>query len=225
MFDLPTPAKVGAIFTGEFLTNAECEELYYRIIEHAKSRVLNKSIHESHHILPKSLGGSNKKFNRACLYYDEHFFVHVLLTRIYEKEPDQFIKMLNSLGGVVCKNGLQAARDPKIWQIDLAKTALAIKMQGNTYLTGHRWSLTKDQCSKISDRLIGNQYGLGNQNAKGRNLLSENGRAKAVRCLDDGEVYGTIKEAAQQYGVNGGKIGMVCIGARPHTGGLRFEFV
>jgi NUMOD3 motif len=63
------------------------ENKYYRyynnIIERAKSRVLVEYT-ESHHIIPKSLGGSNSKDNLVKLTGKEHFICHLLLTKITE---------------------------------------------------------------------------------------------------------------------------------------------
>ena len=56
---------------------------YFSIIENSKFRILpvNTSI-EKHHILPKSLGGDNSKFNIANLTPREHFVCHFLLTKM-----------------------------------------------------------------------------------------------------------------------------------------------
>lgn len=37
---------------------------------------------EKHHIIPKSLGGTNNKTNLVCLTAKEHYIVHLLLTKI-----------------------------------------------------------------------------------------------------------------------------------------------
>ena len=53
---------------------------YFNIIEKAKSRSPNSNtLYEKHHIIPKSLGGSNKKENLASLTLREHFICHLLL--------------------------------------------------------------------------------------------------------------------------------------------------
>lgn len=52
------------------------------IIEKAKTRVL-EGYSELHHIIPKSMGGSNKKDNLVRLAAKEHFLIHRLLTLIY----------------------------------------------------------------------------------------------------------------------------------------------
>lgn len=58
---------------------------YYNIIDRAKSRVLPKDTYiERHHIIPKSLGGSNSKDNLVKLTAKEHLICHRLLTKITE---------------------------------------------------------------------------------------------------------------------------------------------
>lgn len=56
---------------------------YYDLIENAKKRTFPEGEYsESHHILPKSLGGSNKKSNIVQLYAREHYIAHILLYKI-----------------------------------------------------------------------------------------------------------------------------------------------
>lgn len=57
---------------------------YYYIIESAKSkqRDYNSLEHEYHHIMPRSLGGSNAKDNIVILTFREHYICHALLTRM-----------------------------------------------------------------------------------------------------------------------------------------------
>lgn len=40
--------------------------------------------YENHHIIPKSLGGTNDKTNLVLLTFKEHFIAHLLLTKMYE---------------------------------------------------------------------------------------------------------------------------------------------
>lgn len=55
--------------------------IYNNIIERAKTRTIS-GYTENHHILPRSLGGSNNKSNLVALTAREHFICHLLLTRI-----------------------------------------------------------------------------------------------------------------------------------------------
>jgi len=65
-----------------FLTNKyTC--WYYNIVNRAKSRVLSAdSYYETHHIVPKSLGGDNTVDNLVRLTAREHFICHWLLTKM-----------------------------------------------------------------------------------------------------------------------------------------------
>jgi hypothetical protein len=58
---------------------------YFQIIDNAKLRVLSKDLYtEKHHIIPKSLNGSNDKDNLIILTAKEHFICHLLLTKMVE---------------------------------------------------------------------------------------------------------------------------------------------
>jgi hypothetical protein len=56
---------------------------YNSIINNAKHRSID-GYYETHHIVPKSLGGSNLKENLVKLTAREHFVCHLLLTKMYE---------------------------------------------------------------------------------------------------------------------------------------------
>lgn len=57
--------------------------VYERLIEKAKLRKQPEGYAESHHIVPKSLGGSNNKDNLVNLTAREHCLAHLLLAKIY----------------------------------------------------------------------------------------------------------------------------------------------
>jgi hypothetical protein len=84
-----------------FLTN-KYTTWYYRIIENAKIRLLN-GYTERHHIIPKSLGGSDNSENIVTLTAKEHFVCHRLLTKM--TEGNQRYKMLHALGCFVQDGG------------------------------------------------------------------------------------------------------------------------
>lgn len=54
---------------------------YYLIIQNATTRQV-ATYTEKHHIIPKSLGGSNDKENLVALTAKEHFVCHLLLTKM-----------------------------------------------------------------------------------------------------------------------------------------------
>jgi len=52
---------------------------YYNIVHNAQSRTLLVGYKERHHIVPRSLGGSNEPCNIVNLTAKEHYIVHLLL--------------------------------------------------------------------------------------------------------------------------------------------------
>jgi len=63
-------------------------KIYYSIIDRAKSR-LSPIPHETHHILPKCLGGNNDRNNLADLTIREHYICHLLLTKFTTNDARQ----------------------------------------------------------------------------------------------------------------------------------------
>lgn len=58
---------------------------YNSIISNRKNNPLEETVYkENHHIIPKSLGGSNKKENLVALTAKEHFVCHRLLVKMTE---------------------------------------------------------------------------------------------------------------------------------------------
>lgn len=67
--------------------------IYDSIVENRKS-VPYEGYTERHHILPRSLGGSDDAYNIVRLSAKEHYMCHLLLTRIYQKDTYQYHKMI-----------------------------------------------------------------------------------------------------------------------------------
>lgn len=65
--------------------------IYYSIIERSRNRNIS-GYTEKHHIIPKSLGGTNNRNNLVLLTAREHYLCHVLLTKMTTGENK--IKML-----------------------------------------------------------------------------------------------------------------------------------
>jgi hypothetical protein len=63
--------------------NNKYTKWYFNIIDNAKSRIIDeKEYFEKHHIVPKSIGGSNSQDNLVNLLPKEHFICHLLLTKM-----------------------------------------------------------------------------------------------------------------------------------------------
>lgn len=57
---------------------------YFSIIDRSrlKNRAKKEGYFEEHHIVPRSMGGTNEKRNRVLLTAREHFICHLLLTKM-----------------------------------------------------------------------------------------------------------------------------------------------
>lgn len=69
--------------------------IYYSIINNRKNNQYN-GYTERHHILPRSLGGTDDKDNLVNLSAREHFICHLLLTKIYQKGTNEYYKMIHA---------------------------------------------------------------------------------------------------------------------------------
>lgn len=59
-------------------------KIYHLLIEKADNRCILPDVYkENHHVLPKALGGSDKKSNMVHLFPKEHFVAHQLLSKMY----------------------------------------------------------------------------------------------------------------------------------------------
>lgn len=74
-----------------FLDNVY-KRIYYSIIERAKNRKSIQGYSETHHIIPRSLGGNDDDFNLVTLTAREHCICHLLLIRMTDGEHKE--KML-----------------------------------------------------------------------------------------------------------------------------------
>jgi len=66
---------------------------YFEWIETKKSEPEPTERHQNHHIIPRSVGGSNDASNRIKLSYEDHWLAHQMLAELY---PDN--KYLQAVG-------------------------------------------------------------------------------------------------------------------------------
>lgn len=66
------------------------QKIYNLIIEHRKTEIVKEGYCEIHHIIPKSMGGSDDYDNLVILTAREHFICHLLLVKIYKDTPNYY---------------------------------------------------------------------------------------------------------------------------------------
>lgn len=99
-------------------------------MERAKSRTLT-SYAEVHHIVPKSLGGSNLKANKVKLTAREHFLAHWLLWRIHKN------RQMAMAFFAMTRKGKGQERILTSTKYEIAKKAMSVSKRGaNNYWYG-----------------------------------------------------------------------------------------
>jgi hypothetical protein len=86
------------------------QKLYDQIIQNAikQNRVKNNfEYYESHHILPRCLGGIDNKENKVFLTFREHFICHWLLCKIYKNDKVNYYKLATAFRRMCSKNIFQ----------------------------------------------------------------------------------------------------------------------
>lgn len=121
-------------------------KIYHSLIERARTRKLDSYV-ESHHIIPKCLGGSNDDTNLVNLTPEEHYLAHQLLVKIH---PDN-IKLIYAANMMtVSRNGSRKNKEYG-WIKRKYSAALSESMKNNTRCVGR--VLSDDTKSKISNTL------------------------------------------------------------------------
>ena len=134
------------IYSEHFIQN-KYFNWYCSIIESAKNRIIENLYIEEHHIIPKSLGGTNKKHNLVKLTYREHFLCHWLLTKFVSGTKHRK-KMMHALLFMIGDNKL-GVKNFTSWQYEIAKKTAKESMIGenNTFYGKKHSEETKEKMS------------------------------------------------------------------------------
>lgn len=151
---------------------------YNRIIHKAQSRHLTSG-YETHHIVPKCLGGPNNKSNFVRLTIKEHFVCHRLLTKMYQGLAKQ--KMSFAFYRLCNRHQIKNSRAYRTVKNEVRK-ALSDIHTGKTISEQHKQAI-RSKCRgmvgrKHSDDSLATmrQKKLGNTFAKvGVNIVDEQG--------------------------------------------------
>ena len=167
---------------------------YYSIIERAKSRVLPKEIYtEKHHIIPKSIGGTNNKDNLVRLTAKEHRLVHILLPRM-TIDPAHTKSMWYALWMMLrTKNNNQQRKISKGSAFEIAK----IKVAENSSRLHKGKTVSKETREKLSKSCQGRPSAFkGKTHSKeAKKKLSESHKGKVVSP----ETVSKILESRKHY--------------------------
>jgi hypothetical protein len=142
---------------------------YNQIIEHRRTN-LAEGYTEKHHIVPKSLGGTNDTTNLVSLTAREHFVCHWLLTKMVV--GDDRIKMLRALNAF----SISSKKNPR----KLTSRQYAIARAAYVPLKGRKRSA--EQIAKQAAKLRGRKQTI-ESNTRRSNTLK--GRSFTQEHLDN----------------------------------------
>lgn len=135
--------------TFDFLQN-KYTKWYFNIISNAQNRDIS-SYTEKHHIIPKSLGGSNKQTNLVKLTAREHFICHWLLTKMVDGDAKSkmckalYITQTHGIGQYRYKITSRMYNQIKLMR---SLTTKNTRTGSQNYNFGKKWSAEKKANSK-----------------------------------------------------------------------------
>lgn len=201
------------------------KNIYYKIIENAKKETENGNrcigYFEKHHILPKSLGGSNEENNLVKLTAREHFICHWLLVKMYNKGTTERNKMLcalwrmNNNGAPDQKEHYINARAYEKLRIEFAKNVSKImciyQLGQNNSQFGTKWYTNRNtgESKKFKEKPIEEFW------IEGRNLfhgefsiikIDFNKKAKELWNKYHSGNYNSLREYKRELGYNPTKL-------------------
>ena len=194
------------------MINNKYKKWHDNIITNAQSRVL-KGYKEVHHILPKSLGGSNDKFNLVELTAREHFLVHLLLCKftVGQAKSKMFFALnammtLNNRGMRKFKYNSKAIEKVRKAHSEYmkinnpsfredVKTKIGLKSKGRKCISPKYWTgkkLSKEHKENIRKSSIGKNKGKKYYWVKNENISKLIPRNKLQEYIDLGFIKGRI---------------------------------
>lgn len=129
---------------------------YFNIINKAKDRNIS-GYKENHHIIPKSLGGSNKKSNMVNLTAREHYIVHMLLPKMVEDQKHK-TSMWYAAWCMLRMNTKDQHRYKKHNSKLYNKAKQEASVASKNYWTGRKRPWTEEQRQKQSIAQSGKKY-------------------------------------------------------------------
>lgn len=147
---------------------------------------------EEHHIIPRSLGGTDDKPNLVKLTAKEHFICHLLLTKMYPKESLEYYKMCHAFFMMFNENKLQSryisSKKYEKLKVAFSERMASIQTGTNNSQYGTMWIHNKElkQCIKVSkDSTLEEGW------EKGRVVLWNRYYKKCIICKTD--IFGKRK--------------------------------
>lgn len=124
------------------------QRIYDQFIEdrRKKENEVKEDYYEKHHIVPRSLGGTNQKKNIICLTPEDHIRAHVMLAKIHGGK--MWSAVFSIVGNITRQNRIPTRKCMKFHALSRKKHAETMKGKGNPFY-GKKHS--KKTIDKVSD--------------------------------------------------------------------------
>jgi hypothetical protein len=167
------------------------QRLYDQLVAKAQKRGTPEGYFERHHIIPRSMGGSNDKNNLVDFTAREHFIAHFLLAKIHG--GTQWAAVTKMSGN---KNKSGFLFKSRLYEIARVKNALYVS-ESQKGIKKSKESVEKMQ-QKLTGRKLSDDHkkaiSLGGKNIK-KKPLSDSHRAKIGKCHKGKKISDEHKKA------------------------------
>jgi hypothetical protein len=198
-------------------------KMYFNIINCAKNRCHYVGYTEKHHIIPKSLGGSNNKDNLVKLSAKEHFICHLLLTKFLFGE-DKAKMVFGAKRMMIRGNQHQNNRyvpSSRIYEMIKKEEAIILSEKMKFNIPMSRDEVKIKHAASIKKRgkspgMTGQSHSLETRHKMSQRTLRQSHSLETRKKLKehfsipfqspDGTIYPSRKEAAIAYNVTPGCI-------------------
>lgn len=204
------------------------EKNYYDYINYIKGLERTLEYSETHHIVPRCLGGSDDKSNLVVLTAREHFLAHYLLTKIY---PDN-LKLIDAFRMMGVNNGKRPRyMNSKLYESKRILFAKARSKQVLCIETGEVYPsaayVEKNIISGVRDVIKGKQLTAGGYHWRYLNeepIVKQPHERKKVICANTKQIFNNTEEAAEFAQVVPGLVRRVCNKQSGTAGGYTFYY-
>lgn len=191
-------------------------KIYNSIISLARERVAPDCYCEKHHIIPKSMGGSDSKENIVILTAREHFIAHWLLLKIHKNKSMTyaFFAMTKPVG-----NGKKRYTSKSF---KYARESMATWMSKNRSGKNHpMYGITGSDNPNYGAKRNDSTKELLSISAKKR-TGKLNPRSKKVLCVETGNIFDTVAKAREFAGKGNVSYALKSGGT---AGGYHFKYI
>lgn len=125
------------------------QNIYGKLVEKARTRIETIGYTEKHHIIPRTLGGSDELSNIVVFTAREHFIAHLLLAKIYGGGMWHAAHMMSNMKRYTNRK-YEKLRIEHAKQVSIKQTGKTVSEE-----TRKKISQNKDRSAKISQSLKG----------------------------------------------------------------------